>query len=73
MDNITMYLLKLGANIKTIRTSKGISLKQASDDADYMEPSNYIRIESGVTNPTMKSIYRIAKGLGVSIGEIVQF
>lgn len=62
---------QLGANLKRIRTKKGIS---QGDIARELEVSRgYIStIENGKTNPTLSTIARIAKALGVSNDELLK-
>jgi len=38
-----------------------------------MEESNIGRIENGNTNPTAKTLLKIAKALGVSFSELVRY
>ena len=62
---------QLGQNLKRIRTKKGIS---QGDIARELEVSRgYIStIENGKTNPTLSTIARIAKALGVSNDELLK-
>lgn len=62
---------KLGNNIKRIRTAKGIS---QGNIARSLEVSRgFIRnIENGKTNPTLATITRLAKAVGVSVDKMLQ-
>lgn len=62
---------KLGANLKRIRTSKGIS---QGDIARSLEVSRGFvsNIENGKTNPTLTTIAKLAKAIGVSVGELMK-
>ena len=62
---------KLGLNLKRIRTKKGIS---QGDIARTLEVSRGFisTIENGKTNPTLATIAKLAKALGVKIEELIQ-
>jgi len=62
---------KLGKNLKHIRTSKGIS---QGDIARSLEVSRGFvsNIENGKTNPTLSTISKLAKALGISSGELLK-
>ena len=61
---------KLGLNIKRIREAKGMTqgdlCRKLDVDRAYMS-----NVESGKKNPTLATIERIAKALGVSIEKLV--
>ena len=60
---------KLGMNIKRIRLAKKMSqgdiCRKLGIDRSYMS-----NIESGNKNPTLSSINKLAKTLGVSVSEL---
>ena len=62
---------KLGDNLKRIRTEKGISQGEIARilETDKGFVSN---IENGKTNPTLATISRLAKALGVSTDELLK-
>jgi transcriptional regulator with XRE-family HTH domain len=62
---------KLGKNLKRIRTDKGISQGEIGRilGVDKGFVSN---IENGKTNPTLATIAKIAKAIGVSVGELMK-
>ena len=62
---------QLGQNLKRIRTAKDIS---QGDIARVLDVSRgYIStIENGKTNPTLSTIARIAKALGVTNDELLK-
>lgn len=62
----------LGARIKNLRLQKNISQIQLAVECGF-ERSNMSRIEAGRTNPTIGSLYKIAKALGVSLYELLKF
>lgn len=63
--------LKLGLNLKRIRTEKAIS--QGDIARELKVSRGFIStIENGKTNPTLSTISKIAKALGVSIDELLK-
>ena len=62
---------KLGNNLKRIRTKKGIT---QGDIARSLGVSRGFvsNIENGKTNPTLATIAKIAKAIGVSIEELIK-
>ncbi len=62
---------QLGANLKRIRTKKGISQGDIARELDVSR--GYIStIENGKTNPTLSTIARIAKALGVTNDQLLK-
>ena len=62
---------KLGENLKRIRTEKGISQGEISRILD-VDKGFISNIEAGKTNPTLATIAKIAKAIGVSVGELMK-
>jgi len=62
---------KLGENLKRIRTAKGISQGEISRKLE-VDKSFVSNIENGKTNPTLSTIVKIAKAIGVSVGELMK-
>lgn len=62
---------KLAENLKRIRSEKDISQGDIvkSTGIDKAMISN---IENGKTNPTLATIAKLAKALGVSVGELMK-
>jgi transcriptional regulator with XRE-family HTH domain len=62
---------RLGKNLKRIRTEKNIS---QSDIASSLGASRGFvsNIENGKTNPTLTTITKIAKAVGVSADELLK-
>lgn len=54
----------LGENIKNYRISKGLSLKELSNDID-ISPSMLSQIESGKANPSLNTLKLISKYLDI--------
>lgn len=63
-------LLKIGERIKELRTEKGISQQELAAALD-IEKSNMSRLESGRVNMGVRTIYRIARALDISMSELL--
>lgn len=63
--------IKLGKNLKRIRTEKSISQGDIARALDVGR-SFITNIENGKTNPTLATIAKIAKAVGVSAGELMK-
>jgi len=63
--------IKLGRNLKRIRTQKNVSQGDIAR-ALKVGRSFITNIENGKTNPTLATIVRIAKAVGVSVGELMK-
>jgi transcriptional regulator with XRE-family HTH domain len=62
---------KLGSNLKKIRTQKGISQGDIAKELGVSR--GFIStIENGKTNPTLSTITKLAKVLGVSSDELLK-
>ncbi|KKU70491.1 MAG: Transcriptional regulator, XRE family [Parcubacteria group bacterium GW2011_GWA2_47_21] len=62
---------KLGKNLKCIRTAKGIS--QGEIGRILAVDKGFVsNIENGKTNPTLSTITKLAKALGVSSDELLK-
>lgn len=62
---------KLGENLKRIRTEKGITQGDIARALE-MDKSFVSNIENGKTNPTLMTITKIAKAIGVSTDELLK-
>jgi len=67
-------LLKLvGKRIQDLRLSKGMTQVDLVGKIDgEIDTTNISRIESGRTNPTLYTLYRISQALEVSLEELVK-
>jgi len=61
---------KIGEKIKEIRESKMISQQNLAAMCNF-EKGNMSRIESGRTNPTIGTIYKISQALEVKMADIL--
>lgn len=68
-------ILKLvGKRIKEVRESKGISqVELVGKMQGIIDPTNISRIESGRTNPTVFTLFRIAEALEINPSELLNF
>lgn len=62
---------KLGKNLKRIRTKKGMTQGDIVR-ALGVSRSFVSNIENGKTNPTLATIAKLAKALGVSVEELIR-
>lgn len=69
MNEVEVYIL-IGARIRALRQSKGLTQQTLADECD-MEKPNLSRIENGNTNPTIKSLWKISNALGVKLKDLV--
>jgi len=61
--------LDIGKRIKEIRKSKGMTAKEVVSSVGMGAPM-YSRIENGVNDPSLSSLEKIAKALGVKLSDI---
>lgn len=61
--------MNIGDNIKRIRTAKNLSQKEVTT-ISKLDAAQYSRIENGKTDPSVSTLERIAKALGVSLAEL---
>lgn len=66
------YCKAFGAHLRKLREAKGFGMRQFAIFAD-MEYSQLSKIERGVTNPTISTIYYISEALGVPHSELFDF
>lgn len=59
----------IGRNVKIIRKSKGMSVKELAEKSGYQSESAIIAIENGRT-PSFEKTKDIANALGVSIAQL---
>jgi transcriptional regulator with XRE-family HTH domain len=59
-------LIKLGARIKKLRQKKNITQNKLAIECNF-EKASMSRIESGQTNPTIRTLYKISKALDVNL------
>lgn len=71
MEKLELFK-KVGKNIQEIRVRKGMSqVDLVGKIEEKIDTTNISRIESGRTNPTLYSLYRISQALDVPLSEIM--
>lgn len=60
----------LSRNLRATRTARGLS-QEAVASAIGMDPSQYGKIERGEVDPSIRTLARIATGLGVKPAELL--
>ena len=63
-------LRALGARVRQLREGKGLTQEGLADRAG-LDRSYIAGIEAGLRNPSIRALARIAKGLGVSVSDVV--
>ena len=73
MENLEIFK-QVGKKVQKIRTLKGLSQVDLVGKMEgNIDTTNISRIESGCTNPTLLTLYRLAQALEVPISELVSF
>jgi transcriptional regulator with XRE-family HTH domain len=66
-------LITLGKRVQHVRESKGFSqVDLAGKMLGRFDTTNISRIESGRTNPTIFTLFRIAEALEISLSELLK-
>lgn len=68
---IPRALRAFGLNVRKRREASSLTQERAGEKAN-LDPTYISGIERGVRNPSLLSICRIAKALGVSVSELVE-
>jgi transcriptional regulator with XRE-family HTH domain len=66
------HLIKMGAHIRKLRESEGISQEQLAADAE-IPYSSVNEIEAGKTNPTIASLMALSEALGIPLKTLLDF
>jgi len=61
-------LIRMGERIKAIRLSKNMTQNQLAMECDF-EKASLSRIESGLSNPTVRTLNKISVALDVSLAD----
>lgn len=69
---IKKLIVRVGNRIREIRKKQNLTLLDLSIESE-MEENAIQRIEKGRTNPTVKTLYKIAEALNVEIHELFMF
>lgn len=63
---------KFGERLKKLREDKNLSLNMLAYEND-LNKSTLSRIENGLVDPKLSTIYKIAQGLEITIDELMKF
>ncbi len=63
---------KLGESVRKQRRRANLSQEELATKAK-LDLTSVSEIESGLRNPSLKTIYKIAKALGIQINELITF
>lgn len=64
------FLKKLGAAIKKLRETRGLTTREFADRADIAY-SQVWKIESGQVDPTISTLLAVAKTLEVNVDDLI--
>lgn len=70
--NSDFILIKIGANIKTLREEQGMSQQILAAKCNF-EKANMSRIEAGRTNFTILTLSKISKALNIPLAKLLEF
>ncbi len=68
----TELLITFGKHLVALRKSKNIAQNELAYKTD-VEVSQIYRIEKGIINPTLSTLYNIADALEISLKELLAF
>jgi transcriptional regulator with XRE-family HTH domain len=71
-ESQTEILNKFGRHLLAIRKRKKLSYRKIALNCD-VDYSDISKIEKGERNPTLLTVIELAKGLGVSLKELMEF
>jgi transcriptional regulator with XRE-family HTH domain len=66
------FLKKFGANLKTIRTGKGISQEKLANELNFSQP-HIVKIESGQVNTSISHAAALARALKIPVSSLFEF
>ncbi|MGI9862874.1 helix-turn-helix transcriptional regulator [Moorella naiadis] len=69
--NVNERRLRLGARLRTLRQSRGLTQEQLAEHAD-LHPTYVAKIEAGMRLPSLEVLERLAAVLKVSLAAIVE-
>jgi transcriptional regulator with XRE-family HTH domain len=69
-EKTAVFCAVLGRELRRRRIAAGLSLNRLAEMSGLSQPMIGF-IEKGTSVPTVASLYRIARALGVAVGEIV--
>lgn len=66
-------LKRMGARIKEVRTSKGVTQQELAVAAFNTDKSNVSRLEAGRVNASVYTLYKVADYLKVPLSDLMDF
>jgi hypothetical protein len=66
------FVLKVGRNVRTKRTSLGITVEQLAFDS-AIQPKQLIRIELGQINTSIFQVFKITDAMNIPVHEVFMF
>jgi DNA-binding XRE family transcriptional regulator len=66
------YIIAFGENLRKIRKKKGLTMLELAFEAN-IEYSQIAKIERGISNVTISTVYALAKALGVKVIDLFRF
>jgi len=66
------FVLKVGRNVRTKRTSLGITVEQLALDS-AIQPKQLIRIELGQINTSIFQVFKITDAMNIPVHEVFMF
>jgi len=70
-DNFNKFIKTVGNKIKTIRISQGLTQEDMEEGSYGISYRTVQDIENGKSNTSLRSIYKIAKRLGIEPKDIL--
>lgn len=64
--------LAFGKQVRKLRLAKGHSMRGFANEAD-IEYSQVVKIENGITGPTITTVYKIAETLNIPLKDLFDF
>lgn len=68
---VTIYS-RFGNKVRELRKKRKISQQELAEKS-HMDFTSISEIESGLRNPYLKTIYKIAHALGIKLSELLDF
>ena len=65
-----LHRVALGRRVKALREQRGLSQERLAEAASGLDRSYLAEIETGVANPTVDVLHRLAAGLRVDIADL---
>jgi transcriptional regulator with XRE-family HTH domain len=71
-ENHQKHLLKFGRHLEELRKKKNLSLRKLSQNCD-VEYADIKRYENGEINMTFLTLIELAKGLDITVNELMDY